>query len=128
MADTSTPASGKAEGEDDFFSSWDKPAATKTSSSTPATPAPAPSRVVVVREKMDDLRLAARQAERDIQARKDLRRARSHDASLRGAAAVADFIDPTDVVDLPPPGAAYPFAVQASALHGLGVGESVAIV
>ncbi|KAJ6619691.1 hypothetical protein B0H10DRAFT_2024460 [Mycena sp. CBHHK59/15] len=36
-----------------------------------------------------------------------------------------DIIDPTDTVDLPPPSAAYPFAVQAAALHGMGVQDSV---
>ncbi|KAI6006521.1 hypothetical protein F5J12DRAFT_831256 [Pisolithus orientalis] len=35
------------------------------------------------------------------------------------------IVDPTDVVDIPPPSANYPLALQASALHGLGIEESV---
>lgn len=76
-------------------------------------------RVVVVREKMTDIAAAAKQAEDDLR--------------VRGVAFVQttsqsvsnDVVDPTDAVDLPPPSASYPFAVQASALHGLGVQDSL---
>ncbi|KAJ6505951.1 hypothetical protein DFH09DRAFT_1335039 [Mycena vulgaris] len=79
-------------------------------SSSQAPPHPGASqdpsgRVVVVREKMHDIATAAKQAEQEMNE--------------------VDIIDPTDAVDLPPPSAAYPFAVQASALHGMGVQDSV---
>ncbi|GLB40196.1 hypothetical protein LshimejAT787_0800670 [Lyophyllum shimeji] len=78
-------------------------------------------RVVVVREKMQDLTVAAKQAERDMKARGARR---DHD-SQAGQTGFDGVIDPTDAVDLPLPSSNYPFAVQASALHGLGVQESV---
>ncbi|KAF7330509.1 hypothetical protein MVEN_02490400 [Mycena venus] len=93
----------------------------RSSSQAPPLPGapPDPSgRVVVVREKMHDIASAARQAEQEMK----LRGARQE--SLPGHNEV-DVIDPTDAVDLPPPSAAYPFAVQASALHEMGVQESV---
>ncbi|KAJ7034992.1 hypothetical protein C8F04DRAFT_1395071 [Mycena alexandri] len=83
--------------------------------------APDPSgRVVVVREKMYDIASAAKQAEHEMKSRGAARR----EDEFPGHSEV-DVIDPTDVVDLPPPSAAYPFAVQASALHGMGVLDSV---
>ncbi|KAF7796629.1 hypothetical protein EIP86_007811 [Pleurotus ostreatoroseus] len=99
--------------------------------SAPQTPAHAPypvqstpgSRVVVLRERMDDLIQAAKQSERDIKLRTDGRNARSH--TTHANSFVDDVIDPTDAVDLPPPSAGYPFAVQASAMHGLGPQESL---
>ncbi|KAK0469843.1 uncharacterized protein EV420DRAFT_1634254 [Desarmillaria tabescens] len=79
-------------------------------------------RVVVVREKLSDLVGAAKQAEQDMKARG----VRRDQGSQRGNQAVFDdVIDPTDAVDLPLPSSKYPFAVQASALHGLGVHDSV---
>ncbi|KAJ7773208.1 hypothetical protein B0H16DRAFT_1714104 [Mycena metata] len=83
--------------------------------------APDPSgRVVVVREKMYDIASAAKQAEHEMKSRGAARR----EEEFPGHSEV-DVIDPTDVVDVPPPSAAYPFAVQASALHGMGVQDSV---
>ncbi|KAJ7727283.1 hypothetical protein DFH07DRAFT_1066546 [Mycena maculata] len=76
-------------------------------------------RVVVVREKMHDIATAAKQAEQEMKARGNRR-----EESLGGHSEV-EVIDPTDAVDLPPPSAAYPFAVQAAALHGMGVQDSV---
>jgi hypothetical protein len=70
---------------------------------------------------MHDLAVAAQQAEHDLKARG----VRRDQGSQPGQAPFDNVIDPTDVVDLPPPSAAYPFAVQASALHGLGVQDSV---
>lgn len=89
-------------------------------------PSPRPSpqqlsrgRVVVVREKMDDLLAAAKQAEHDL-------KAKGVEIPTRPPVIIADdVIDPTDAVDLPPPSPGYPFAVQASALHGLGVQDSL---
>ena len=79
-------------------------------------------RVVVVREKMSDLASAAKQAEQEMKTR-NIRR---EQGSQRGQKDMLnDVIDPTDAVDLPPPVAGYPFPVQASALHGLGVEDSV---
>ncbi|KAI0701206.1 hypothetical protein BC835DRAFT_1303798 [Cytidiella melzeri] len=79
------------------------------------------SRVVVLRERMDDLMAAAKQAERDIKSRGNGRKAKSLTSPK---ATYDDIIDPTDAVDLPP-STAYPFTVQTSALHGLGPGESM---
>ncbi|KAG6816295.1 hypothetical protein H0H87_007178 [Tephrocybe sp. NHM501043] len=78
-------------------------------------------RVVVVREKMEDLVAAAKQAEQDMKIRA-LRC--DHDSQIEHTEPT-DVIDPTDDVDLPPPSSNYPFAVQASALRGLGVQDSV---
>ncbi|KAE9400240.1 hypothetical protein BT96DRAFT_919640 [Gymnopus androsaceus JB14] len=82
--------------------------------SNPARAADRSGRVVVVREKMVDLATAAKQAELEMKKGR----------ALRHEPVVDDVIDPTDAVDLPPP-SEYPFTVQASALHGLGVSESV---
>ncbi|KAK7044241.1 hypothetical protein VNI00_007963 [Paramarasmius palmivorus] len=84
---------------------------------SPAPPSLPSSRVVVVREKMPDLASAAKQAEQEMKAR-----GVRQDSVQKG---YEDVIDPTDSVDLPPPSSTYPFAVQTSALHGLGVDESV---
>ncbi|KAG6917008.1 hypothetical protein DXG01_004273 [Tephrocybe rancida] len=100
-----------------------RPQAPRTSSQIPRGPTPETrtGRVVVVREKMDDLAAAAKQAEQEMKSR-GLRR--DQDPYVVQAS-VTDVIDPTDAVDLPPPSSNYPFAVQASALHGLGVQDSV---
>jgi hypothetical protein len=82
------------------------------------------ARVVVVREKMDDLAAAAKQAEMDLKAHDFLldRERRSR----RPKPTVFDgIVDPTEAVDVPPPSANYPLALQASALHGLGIEDSV---
>lgn len=98
--------------------------------SSPATPSnnpvsqPPASRVVVLRERMDDLLEAAKQAERDLKLKGDGRKAKSQETTQERDV-FDDVIDPTDIVDLPPPPASYPFPVQASALHGLGPGESL---
>jgi hypothetical protein len=75
-------------------------------------------RVVVVREVMEDLIVAAKEAEQDMK----VREWRNSQIMLDG---FPDVIDPTDVVDLPPPSAGYPFPVQSTAMHGLGVQQSV---
>jgi hypothetical protein len=80
------------------------------------------SRVVVLRERMDDLMAAAKQAERDIKSRGEGRKARSVTSPNT---TFDDVVDPTDAVDLPPLPAGHPFAAQISALYGLGPGESV---
>ncbi|KAF8206515.1 hypothetical protein K438DRAFT_1817343 [Mycena galopus ATCC 62051] len=79
---------------------------------------PLPGRVMVVREKMHDIPTAAKLAEQEMK----LRDARQESHPVQSD---VDVIDPTDAVDLPPPSAAYPFAVQASALHEMGVQDSV---
>ncbi|TFY65052.1 hypothetical protein EVG20_g5726 [Dentipellis fragilis] len=81
-------------------------------------------RVAVVREKMDDLIVAAKQAEHDIKFRAEGRKA-VQNAQLDKPDTLDDVIDPTDAVDLPPPSADSPFAVQASAVYGLGIEQSV---
>lgn len=75
-------------------------------------------RVVVVREIMDDLIVAAKEAEQDM-------KVREWRNSQLFAEGYTDVIDPTDAVDMPPPSASYPFAVQSTATHGLGVQQSV---
>ncbi|KDR76319.1 hypothetical protein GALMADRAFT_156407 [Galerina marginata CBS 339.88] len=84
---------------------------------------PAPrGRVVVVREKMNDIAVAAKQAEQDLKARGVW----IEQGSQKGNPIIVDdVIDPTDAVDIPLPSPSYPFAVQTSAMHGLGVLESV---
>src|SRR5712672_1114365 len=69
---------------------------------------PHTSRVAVVREKMDDLALAAEQAEQELKMRVD--------AKQQSAEHYDNYVDPTDAVDLPPPSENSPFAFQASAL------------
>jgi hypothetical protein len=75
------------------------------------------SRVAVVREKVDNLVLAAEQAEQELKMRVD--------AKQNSAEHFDDYVDPTDAVDLPPPSENSPFAFQASALRGLGVENSL---
>ena len=75
------------------------------------------SRVAVVREKVDNLALAAEQAEQELKMRVDTKQ--------NSAEHFDDYVDPTDVVDLPPPSENSPFAFQASALRGLGVENSL---
>jgi hypothetical protein len=75
-------------------------------------------RVVVVREILDDLITAAKEAEQDMK----IREWRNSQVFPDG---YTDVIDPTDAVDLPPPSLGYPFAVQSTATHGLGVQQSV---
>ena len=81
------------------------------------------TRVAVVREKMDDLVVAARQAEQEIKSRGE--GLRSGEMQRDKADIGDDVIDPTDSVDVPPPSADSPFAVQASNVHGLGIEDSV---
>ncbi|KAH9960876.1 hypothetical protein BC827DRAFT_1205968 [Russula dissimulans] len=78
---------------------------------------PHTSRVAVVREKVDDLALAAEQAEQELKMRVDVKQ--------QSAEHYNDYVDPTDAVDLPPPSENSPFAFQASALRGLGVENSL---
>ncbi|KAJ3894654.1 hypothetical protein GG344DRAFT_62744 [Lentinula edodes] len=104
-------------------------AVSSSSSSAPprtsnlARPPDRSGRVVVVREKMADLASAAKQAEFEVKIRSLQRDTRREQAV--NLPSMDDVIDPTDAVDLPLPSSAYPFAVQTSALHGLGVHESV---
>lgn len=82
------------------------------------------TRVVVVREKVDDLDTATKQAEVDLNGHEFL--ADRERATRRSKPEIFDgIVDPTDVVDIPPPSANYPLALQASALHGMGIEESV---
>lgn len=78
-----------------------------------------PGRVVVVREKMEDLIVAAKQAEQEMKTRGVRRDVEPPSVQ------VFDDIDPTDAVDVPPPPSSYPFPMQTSTLHGLGVDESI---
>lgn len=82
------------------------------------------ARVVVVREKMEDLAAAARQAEMDL-GRRDFLLDRGRVFRRAKFATFDGIVDPTDSVDVPPPSANYPLALQASALHGLGIEDSV---
>ncbi|KAH0832931.1 hypothetical protein J3R83DRAFT_11898 [Lanmaoa asiatica] len=82
------------------------------------------ARVVVVREKMQDLAAAARQAEMDL-GRHDFVLDRDRVSRRSKFATFDGIVDPTETVDVPPPSANYPLALQASALHGLGIEDSV---
>lgn len=82
------------------------------------------ARVVVVREKMDDLVAAAKQAELDLKGR-DVISDRDRGSRRHKVDVFDGIIDPTDAVDIPPPSANYTLALQASALHGLGIEDSV---
>ncbi|KAI0360148.1 hypothetical protein OH77DRAFT_1394667 [Trametes cingulata] len=88
----------------------------------PAGP-PAASRVVVLRERMDDLATAAKEAEKEIRSKADGRKPKT--PTTPRDRFLDDVIDPTDAVDLPPPSADALFAVQASAMFGLGPQDSV---
>jgi len=88
----------------------------------PSQPPPSRGRVVVVREKVNDIAVAAKQAEQDL---KSKAAARNDQGSQHAKPELNDIIDPTDAVDIPLPSPSYPFAVQTSALHGLGVLDSL---
>ena len=97
---------------------------TPGASITPQKPAEIPARVMVVREKMEDLMIAAKQAEHESKIRAE-RMAELQERNLDQTERFDGIIDPTDAVDLPPPSTKYPFALQASALQGLGVDDSI---
>jgi hypothetical protein len=82
------------------------------------------ARVVVVREQMDDLVAAAKQAEIDLKGR-DVPSDRDRGVRRPKVDVFDGIIDPTEAVDVPPPSASYTLALQASALHGLGIEDSV---
>lgn len=81
-------------------------------------------RVVVVRETVDNLVAAAKQAEVDLGTH-ELLADRTRGAGRRGPQVFDGVIDPTEAVDVPLPSANYPLALQASALHGMGIEDSV---
>jgi hypothetical protein len=85
---------------------------------------PPANRVVVLRERMDDLMEAAKQVERDMKLRAEGHKSKSQ-GSVQANEVFDDIVDPTDIVDLPVPPDAELFGVQASVLHGLGPGESL---
>ena len=97
---------------------------TPGASATPQMPVEIPARVMVLREKMEDLMIAAKQVEQESKIRAE-RMAELQERNLDQAERFDGIIDPTDAVDLPPPSTKYPFMIQASALQGLGVEESV---
>ena len=89
----------------------------------PQTPIEIPARVVVVRERMEDLMVAAKRAEQESKIRAE--RMEMHERNQDQPERFDGIIDPTDAVDLPPPSTKYPFAIQASAIQGLGVNDSI---
>lgn len=93
-------------------------------SAAPLSPVDIPARVMVVREKMEDLMIAARQAEQESRVRAE-RMAELQEQNQDQPERFDGIIDPTDAVDLPPPSSKYPFAIQASAAQGLGVDDSI---
>jgi len=97
---------------------------TPGASTTPQKPVEIPARVVVVREKMEDLMIAAKQAEQESKIRAE-RALELQERNLDQTGQFDGIIDPTDAVDLPPPSTKYPFAIQASATQGLGVNDSI---
>lgn len=87
-------------------------------------PEPKKGRVVVVRERMEDLELVARQVEEDLKIREAERR-RNASISSQSEVLQDDLVDPTDCVDLPPAPSNIFFGPQASILNGMGVETSV---
>ncbi|EJD06599.1 uncharacterized protein FOMMEDRAFT_17105 [Fomitiporia mediterranea MF3/22] len=79
-------------------------------------------RVVVVRERVDDLASVAKQVEEELKARERRRTASdtSHSETIQG-----DFVDPTDFVDLPPVPPNGFFGPQAALLRGMGIDSSL---
>lgn len=92
---------------------------------------PSKGRVVVVRERMEDIATVARQVEQDLkikqrvaEAERRLRRSEiSH--TTEEVPINEGLIDPTDSVDLPPVTANALFGPQASALNNMGVEASL---
>lgn len=88
-------------------------------------------RVVVVRERMEDIASVARQVEQDLKikqrvAEAERRLRRSEVSHTTEELPMNDgLIDPTDSVDLPPMMANALFGPQASALNGMGVEASL---
>jgi len=102
------------------------PYSDSTPGATTATQKPVeiPARVMVVREKMEDLMVAAKQAEQESKIRAE-RLAELQERNLDQPERFDGIIDPTDAVDLPPPSSKYPFTIQASVAQGLGVSDSI---
>ncbi|KAJ6513324.1 hypothetical protein C8R45DRAFT_343169 [Mycena sanguinolenta] len=118
--DTFTPAL-RTPSDSSTVSPYPPPLPRQSSSQVPPLPGASqdPSgRVVVVREKMHDIPAAAKQAEQEMKSRA----VRQESLPVHSE---VDVIDPTDAVDLPQPSPTYPFAVQASALHEMGVQDSL---
>ena len=101
-----------------------------------AIPQPRPDpaskgRVVVVRERVEDIAAVARQVEQDLKikqrvAEAERRMRKSEESPSTEELPIHDgLIDPTDSVDLPPVSANAFFGPQASALNALGVEASV---
>ena len=97
---------------------------TPGANTTSQKPVEIPARVMVVREKMEDLMIAAKQAEHDSKIRAE-RLTELQERNLDQAERFDGIIDPTDAVDLPPPSSKYPFTLQASVAQGLGVNDSI---
>lgn len=97
---------------------------TDSAPGAPPKPVEIPARVMVVREMMGDLMVAAKQAEHESRIRAE-RMAEQQEQDQDQPQRFDGVIDPTDAVDLPPPSAKYPFAIQASAAQGLGVSDSI---
>lgn len=85
---------------------------------------PKKGRVVVVRERMEDLEAVARQVEEDLRIREAERR-RNTSQSSHSEAVQDDLVDPTDSVDLPPAPLNIFFGPQSSILNGMGIESSV---
>ena len=100
------------------------PDSTPGATTTSQKPVEIPARVMVVREKMEDLMIAAREAEQDSKIRAE-RLTELLERNLDQTERFDGIIDPTDAVDLPPPSAKYPFMIQASVAQGLGVNDSI---
>ncbi|KAL5525943.1 hypothetical protein ACEPAG_7281 [Sanghuangporus baumii] len=81
-------------------------------------------RVVVVRERVEDLAGVAKQAEQELKVRKAERQRNASDAS-RSDRIQAQFVDPTDSVDLPLVPPSEFFGPQAALLRGMGIDSSL---
>ncbi|KAI5122756.1 hypothetical protein M0805_009839 [Coniferiporia weirii] len=81
-------------------------------------------RVVVVRERMEDIRVVAKQVELDLKVREAERRKKGSESS-RSEGKLDCLVDPTDSVDLPPVSANTFFGPQASLLNGMGIEKPI---
>ncbi|KAL5485838.1 hypothetical protein ACEPAI_6880 [Sanghuangporus weigelae] len=81
-------------------------------------------RVVVVRERVEDLASVAKQAEQELKVREAERQRNASDVS-RSDRIQAHFVDPTDSVDLPLVRPSEFFGPQAALLRGMGIDSSL---
>ncbi|KAL5503969.1 hypothetical protein ACEPAH_8041 [Sanghuangporus vaninii] len=96
----------------------------RTAYSAPQVRQEPKGRVVVVRERVEDLASVAKQAEQELKVRETERQRNASDVS-RSDRIQAQFVDPTDSVDLPLVPPSEFFGPQAALLRGMGIDSSL---